>query len=77
MRRAGNDGWRVEEALVRAELAAGDHFHVLVFGRARDEAFNAVALALGDQRADLVLGIVGLIEFDGRYGAGKIATKRS
>ena len=39
---------------------------------ALDEARDAVALALGDQRADLVLGVVGLVELDGRDGRGEV-----
>jgi hypothetical protein len=45
---------------------------VLVFGGALDEARDPVALALGDQRADLVFGVVGLVELDGRDGGGEV-----
>jgi hypothetical protein len=37
---------------------------VLVLGSARHEALDTVALALGDQRADLVFGVVGKVELD-------------
>ena len=61
LQRAGDDRRLVEEALAVAGLAAGGDLDVLQLGRALDEAGDAVALAPGDQRADLVFGVVGLV----------------
>ncbi len=60
LQRAGDDRRLVEEARAVARLAAGGDLDVLQLGGALDEARDAVALALGDQRPDLVLGVVRL-----------------
>ena len=56
--RAGDHGGLVEEAGAAAQPAAGGDLHVAGHLRALDEARDAVALAVADQRADLDVGLV-------------------
>src|SRR5690606_7280376 len=72
LQRAGDDGRLVVEAGAIADLAAGGDVDVLELGGALDEGSDAVALAPGDQRADLVGGVVRVIVMDGRNGGRQV-----